>query len=145
MGTLLLGASNCMIQCLSAPARTEAVSAQMQGRYLDFGLRGGRNLAKWGNRTLFSLLQPPLHWACSLQPPNPRTAENMTPQSPSPYSPSHTLLVSPPKIFTSNSIPLSLVAVANIKQAIVCCLYLVYNTIYTSIVSADKRRCFTTS
>lgn len=46
--------------------------------------------------------------------------------------------------FSSSSILMTLVATANIPQVIVSCLYFAYNTIYTSMVSADEWSRFTT-
>lgn len=46
--------------------------------------------------------------------------------------------------FSSNSILISMVAVANIPQVLVSCLYFAYNTVYTSMVSADEWSRFTT-
>lgn len=40
--------------------------------------------------------------------------------------------------FDSNSLLLAMVALANLPQVIVSCLYFAYNTIYTSMVSADE-------
>jgi hypothetical protein len=40
--------------------------------------------------------------------------------------------------FSSNSLLLSMVTVANLPQVIVSCLYFAYNTVYTSMVSADE-------
>jgi len=40
--------------------------------------------------------------------------------------------------FSSNSILTGMVAVANLPQVIVSCLYFAYNTVYTSMVSADE-------
>jgi hypothetical protein len=40
--------------------------------------------------------------------------------------------------FASNSLLLSMVAVANLPQVIVSCLYFAYNTVYTSMLSADE-------
>ncbi|KAH8591808.1 hypothetical protein B0O99DRAFT_631704 [Bisporella sp. PMI_857] len=45
--------------------------------------------------------------------------------------------------FASNQILLLMVTVANIPQVIVSCLYFAYNTIYTSMVSADEFSRFT--
>jgi len=47
--------------------------------------------------------------------------------------------------FTSNTILISFVTVANIPQVIVSCLYFAYNTVYTSMVSADEWSRFTTT
>lgn len=47
------------------------------------------------------------------------------------------------KDFDSNSILITMVAVANLPQVIVSCLYFAYNTIYTSMVSADEWSRFT--
>jgi hypothetical protein len=49
-----------------------------------------------------------------------------------------------PDSFSSNSILISMVAVANIPQVLVSCLYFAYNTVYTSMVSADEWSRFTT-
>lgn len=40
--------------------------------------------------------------------------------------------------FASNSLLLSMVAVANLPQVIVSCLYFAYNTVYISMLSADE-------
>ncbi|KAK0118615.1 hypothetical protein ONS96_011706 [Cadophora gregata f. sp. sojae] len=45
--------------------------------------------------------------------------------------------------FDSNRILIAMVAVANLPQVIVSCLYFAYNTIYTSMVSADEWSRFT--
>ena len=45
--------------------------------------------------------------------------------------------------FSSNSLLLAMVFVANLPQVIVSCLYFAYNTIYTSMVSADEWSRFT--
>ncbi|KAH7348829.1 hypothetical protein BKA65DRAFT_501524 [Rhexocercosporidium sp. MPI-PUGE-AT-0058] len=47
------------------------------------------------------------------------------------------------KDFDSNSILIAMVALANLPQVIVSCLYFAYNTIYTSMVSADEWSRFT--
>ena len=49
-----------------------------------------------------------------------------------------------PDSFSSNSDLLSAVAVANLPQVLVSCLYFAYNTVYTSMVSADEWSRFTT-
>lgn len=46
--------------------------------------------------------------------------------------------------FSSNSRLIAMVAVANIPQVLVSCLYFAYNTVYTSMVSADEWSRFTT-
>ena len=46
--------------------------------------------------------------------------------------------------FTSNDVLIQMVAVANIPQVIVSCLYFAYNTVYTSMVSAHEWSRFTT-
>jgi hypothetical protein len=46
--------------------------------------------------------------------------------------------------FTSNSLLIGMVFVANIPQVMVSCLYFAYNTIYTAMVSADEWSRFTT-
>lgn len=45
LSTLLLGASNYTMQCLSAPTREELDNAHTQGRWLDIGVPSVRNLA----------------------------------------------------------------------------------------------------
>jgi len=45
--------------------------------------------------------------------------------------------------FSSNAILIQMVTVANIPQVIVSCLYFAYNTVYTSMVSADEWSRFT--
>ncbi|KAK2624589.1 hypothetical protein QTJ16_005782 [Diplocarpon rosae] len=65
MGTLLLGASNYTMQCLSAPTRSEIDAAHCIGRYMDIGLPSLRNLHGWKKRILFSALVVstlPLHF-----------------------------------------------------------------------------------
>ena len=42
--SLLLGASNHCMQCLSSPTRSEVDKAHAQGRWLDIGIPGVRNL-----------------------------------------------------------------------------------------------------
>lgn len=44
LSTLLLGGSNYCMQCLSAPTRPEINKAHSQGRFLDIGVPGFRNL-----------------------------------------------------------------------------------------------------
>lgn len=44
VSTLLLGASNYCMQCLSAPTRAEVNKAHEEGRYLDIGVSSLRNL-----------------------------------------------------------------------------------------------------
>jgi hypothetical protein len=44
MGTLLLGASNYTMQCLSSPTRSEVDFAHSNGQYLDIGLPSIKNL-----------------------------------------------------------------------------------------------------
>ena len=46
LGTLLLGASNYTMQCLSAPDRTEVNAAHAQGKWLDIGVPSVKNL-RW--------------------------------------------------------------------------------------------------
>jgi hypothetical protein len=46
--------------------------------------------------------------------------------------------------FSSNARLLAMVTVANIPQVLVSCLYFAYNTVYTSMVSADEWSRFTT-
>ncbi|CAL3970661.1 unnamed protein product [Diplocarpon coronariae] len=65
MGTILLGASNYTMQCLSAPTRSEVDAAHSKGRYMDIGLPSLRNLHGWKKRILFSSLvlsTLPLHF-----------------------------------------------------------------------------------
>ena len=66
LSTLLLGASNYTMQCLSAPTREELDNAHMQGRWLDIGVPSIRNLASIApsRRVLWILLllsSIPLH------------------------------------------------------------------------------------
>lgn len=66
LGTLLLGASNYGMQCLSAPTREELDAAHLQGKWMDIGVPSIRNLASiapW-RKVLWSLLllsSVPLH------------------------------------------------------------------------------------
>jgi hypothetical protein len=46
--------------------------------------------------------------------------------------------------FSSTSLLIGMVALANLLQVIVSCLYFAYNKIYTSMVSADEWSRFTT-
>ena len=65
MGTLLLGASNYTMQCLSAPTRKEVDAAHANGRYLDIGLPSLKNLNGWKKKLVFFLLimsSLPLHF-----------------------------------------------------------------------------------
>jgi hypothetical protein len=65
MGTLLLGASNYTMQCISSPTRGEIDKAHSKGRYLDIGLPSLRNLEGWRKKILFWLLvgsTMPLHF-----------------------------------------------------------------------------------
>ena len=65
MGTLLLGASNYTMQCISSPTRREIDMAHARGKYLDIGLPSIRNLAGARKKTLFWLLvlsTMPLHF-----------------------------------------------------------------------------------
>jgi hypothetical protein len=65
MGTLLLGASNYTMQCISSPTRGEIDRAHSKGRYLDIGLPSIRNLEGWRKKILFWLLVAstmPLHF-----------------------------------------------------------------------------------
>lgn len=66
VSTLLLGASNYCMQCLSAPTRAEVDKAHKQGRHLDIGVPSLRNLmiVKWkrvGCWLLLGLSSLPLH------------------------------------------------------------------------------------
>jgi hypothetical protein len=56
MGTLLLGASNYTMQCLSSPTRKEVDAAHSTGRYLDIGLPSLRNLNGWKKKILFNFV-----------------------------------------------------------------------------------------
>ncbi|KAH8671863.1 hypothetical protein BGZ60DRAFT_406070 [Tricladium varicosporioides] len=65
MGTLLLGASNYSMQCLSSPTRREVDVAHSKGKYLDIGLPSLRNLNGWMKKVLFAALvisTMPLHF-----------------------------------------------------------------------------------
>jgi hypothetical protein len=65
MGTLLLGASNYTMQCISSPTRREIDRAHSRGRYLDIGLPSIRNLTGRRKMILFWLLvlsTMPLHF-----------------------------------------------------------------------------------
>ncbi|KAH9206756.1 hypothetical protein DL95DRAFT_396674 [Leptodontidium sp. 2 PMI_412] len=65
MGTLLLGASNYTMQCLSSPTRSEVDAAHAMGKYMDVGLPSFRNLHGWKKKILFALLvlsTLPLHF-----------------------------------------------------------------------------------
>jgi hypothetical protein len=65
MATLLLGASNYTMQCISSPTRREIDRAHACGKYLDIGLPSIRNLTGRKKKTLFWLLvvsSMPLHF-----------------------------------------------------------------------------------
>ncbi|KAG9230910.1 hypothetical protein BJ875DRAFT_470951 [Amylocarpus encephaloides] len=65
MGTILLGASNYTMQCISAPTRAEVSRQHSRGRYLDIGLPSIRNLHGRKKKILFTLLvvsTMPLHF-----------------------------------------------------------------------------------
>lgn len=65
MGTLLLGASNYTLQCLSSPTRKDVDAAHSQGKYLDIGLPSPKNLNGWRKIVVFLLLvlsTLPLHF-----------------------------------------------------------------------------------
>ena len=65
MGTLLLGASNYTMQCLSSPTRSEVDAAHAMGKFMDVGLPSFRNLHGWKKKILFTLLVVstlPLHF-----------------------------------------------------------------------------------
>jgi hypothetical protein len=65
MGTLLLGASNYTMQCLSSPTRQEVDAAHSRGKYLDIGLPSPKNLNGWKKKIVFTLLvlsTLPLHF-----------------------------------------------------------------------------------
>jgi hypothetical protein len=66
LSTLMLGASNYSMQCLSAPTRREIDTAHREGRWLDIGVQSVRNLrwmATWKKITwcLLGLSSLPLH------------------------------------------------------------------------------------
>jgi hypothetical protein len=56
IGTILLGASNYMIQCSSSPTRSEVDVANSKGRYLDIGLPSLKNLNGRRKKVLFAFL-----------------------------------------------------------------------------------------
>lgn len=65
MGTLLLGASNYTMQCLSSPTRDEVDTAHSRGKYLDIGLPSPKNLNGWKKKIVFAMLvlsTLPLHF-----------------------------------------------------------------------------------
>ncbi|KAL2064650.1 hypothetical protein VTL71DRAFT_3788 [Oculimacula yallundae] len=65
MGTLLLGASNYAMQCLSSPTRNEIDAAHAMGKFMDVGLPSFRNLHGWKKKILFTMLvlsTLPLHF-----------------------------------------------------------------------------------
>lgn len=65
MGTLLLGASNYTMQCLSSPTRQEVDVAHSRGKYLDIGLPSLNNLTGWKKKFVFTFLvlsTLPLHF-----------------------------------------------------------------------------------
>lgn len=65
MGTILLGASNYTMQCLSSPTRAEVDAAHSKGKYLDIGLPSLRNLRGWKRivpYTFLVLSTLPLHF-----------------------------------------------------------------------------------
>jgi hypothetical protein len=66
LSSLLLGASNYAMQCLSAPTRTEIDIAHKERIWLDIGVLSIRNLCRINPRrvilwTLFGLSSAPLH------------------------------------------------------------------------------------
>ncbi|CAG8977574.1 hypothetical protein HYALB_00008350 [Hymenoscyphus albidus] len=64
-GTVLLGASNFTMQCISSPTRSEIDAAHARGAYRDIGLPSLRNLSGWLKRILYGLLvlsTLPLHF-----------------------------------------------------------------------------------
>lgn len=66
LSTLLLGASNYSMQCLSAPTRNVVDQAHQEGKWLDVGVQSLRNL-KWSKNwkkaiwALLALSSLPLH------------------------------------------------------------------------------------
>ncbi|KAF8859021.1 hypothetical protein BDZ45DRAFT_742835 [Acephala macrosclerotiorum] len=65
MGTILLGASNYTMQCLSSPTRKEVDAAHSRGEYLDIGLPSPKNLNGWKKKIVFTFLvlsTMPLHF-----------------------------------------------------------------------------------
>lgn len=65
MGTILLGASNYTMQCLSSPTREEVDTAHSRGGYLDIGLPSPKNLNGWKKKIVFMFLvlsTVPLHF-----------------------------------------------------------------------------------
>ncbi|EPE31687.1 hypothetical protein GLAREA_12443 [Glarea lozoyensis ATCC 20868] len=65
MATLLLGASNYTMQCISSPTRREIDRAHARGKYLDIGIPSIRNLSGRRKHILFWLLvvsSVPLHF-----------------------------------------------------------------------------------
>ncbi|KAH8751875.1 hypothetical protein BGZ57DRAFT_774608, partial [Hyaloscypha finlandica] len=65
MGTILLGANNFTMQCLTAPTRSEIDVAHCKGRYLDIGLPSLNTLNGWKRKVTFMFLvlsTLPLHF-----------------------------------------------------------------------------------
>ncbi|GAB7366491.1 hypothetical protein MBLNU230_g8284t1 [Neophaeotheca triangularis] len=58
LGSMMLGASNYTMQCLTAPTREEADKAHREGRWLDIGVASIRNLfrIKWPKTALWFVL-----------------------------------------------------------------------------------------
>ena len=54
MGTLLLGASNHTMQCLSSPTRSEVDFAHSNGQCLDLGFPSIKNLNGWVKKIIFT-------------------------------------------------------------------------------------------
>jgi hypothetical protein len=66
LSTLMLGASNYSMQCLSAPTRQDIDKAHREGRWLDIGVQSLKNLRwtqrwKWMVWCLLGLSSLPLH------------------------------------------------------------------------------------
>jgi hypothetical protein len=65
MGTVLLGASNYSMQCLTSPTRKEIDAAHSNGKSLDIGIQSPKNLNGRLKKTLFAFLvisTLPLHF-----------------------------------------------------------------------------------
>lgn len=67
LGTLLLGASNYCMQCLSSPTRKDIDKAHLKNMWLDIGVPSLRNLRRipWNRTLLWGILgvsSLPLHW-----------------------------------------------------------------------------------
>lgn len=66
LSSLLLGASNYNMQCITSPTRAECDTAHARGEWLDIGISGIRNMRRIGNWrkvtwTLLALSSVPIH------------------------------------------------------------------------------------